>query len=880
MTPDHESMDNQRYKDLLKQYEDEENEQARIDTYIEMTMEVRNFEVERAIQMADEIIARSQAIDHQLGIGRGLNLKGWCSWRLGEYDAGQEMLEAALKIARDVKNKPLEARVLNNFGNIYRDRGDLATALSYFEKALSINEKLGDEVTQSVTLAAIAYLNYDVGDYENALQFALRCLPIFQRAKDMHRLTTLYHMLGNIYFKLENFGEAMRYFEENLNLTENGSMTYDMALSGLGKVYYKLQQFDVAERYLEQAFDAAGQLGNVEVQITSAFYLGRLHMDEEHFRAARRYLEQAFSLSTEYTRRHDMMSVHEVLSILYDRMGDIPKAFSHLKEYELMKEEIFQQTTFNKLRNLQVRQQVELAQKEKEVAERTASLKQQFMANMSHEIRTPMNAIVGMTRLLQNKDPKPEQLRYLNAIQQSADNLLVIINDILDLSKIEAGKIIIEETDFNVREMVDSVSDMLMLRAEEKGIELRTFTDPQIPDRLAGDPTRINQILVNLAGNAVKFTESGYVEIRAIMEAHKEDGYTIRFDIVDTGIGIAPDYVDRIFESFTQAGTDTARKFGGTGLGLTISKELATLMDGKITVKSELGEGTVFSVVLPLQQASSQTADSIEAVQDKVAIARLSSIRLLLVEDNEFNQMVAEDTLHEALPGIKIEVAVNGAEAVKMVAQNTYDLLLMDIQMPVMDGIEATNRIRKTLAAPAKDVKIIAMTANVLQEDVNRYFEAGMNGYLSKPFKTEELLAKMAEVLDYQDKEKVTPQNLPNESEAPLPEHVTDRHFLNGFANGNEQKVQKYIGMFLDNAPRLLANIDQAMIEKDWPAVKIAAHSLKPQLSYMGVKEEVSKVFLIEQIASEACHVHRLPGLITNLKRVCIKAFEELRISA
>lgn len=870
-------MENQRYKELLQEYEQLTDEKARIDVFIDMAMEVRNFEVERAIQMADEIIARSEAIQHKQGIGRGLNLKGWCNWRLGVYDAGQELLEQAYQIAREVKDKPLEARVLNNFGYIYRDRGDLATALNYFERALSINEKLGDDVTQAVNLSAIAYLNYDVSDYENALQFALKCLPIFQRAQDIHRLTTLYHILGNIYFKLEDFGEALRYFEENLGLTEEGTMTYDMALSGLGKVYYKMQQFDVAEKYLEQALKAAEELGNVEVQITSTFYLGRLHMDEEHYRTARKYLEKAFSLSTEYTRRHDIMSVHEVLSILYDRMGDIPKAFNHLKEFERIKEEIFKQTTFNKLRNLQVRQQVELAQKEKEVAERTASLKQQFMANMSHEIRTPMNAIVGMTRLLQSKEPKPGQLRYLNAIQQSADNLLVIINDILDLSKIEAGKIIIEQTTFNLAETLHSVSDMLMLRAEEKGIELRTYVDPEIPATLSGDPTRINQILVNLAGNAVKFTEQGYVEIRAMLLKVRSEEYKIQFDITDTGIGIAPDYVDSIFESFTQAGTDTARKFGGTGLGLTISKQLATLMNGDIRVRSELGKGTVFSLTLTLKKAAVEVEARAEQNEDTAMIERLSRISILLVEDNEFNRIVAEDTLQEILPGIQIEVAVNGAIAVEMIAAKNYDLALMDIQMPVMDGIEATRRIRTTLPAPAKDTKIIAMTANVLQEDVKHYFDIGMNAYVSKPFKTAELLQKMAGVLLDDPNPSVPATDYKAPVEEPLPAQVTDRQFLNSFTNGNRDKVQKYIGMFLENAPRLLANMEAALTTKDLPSIKIAAHSLKPQLSYMGVKEEVSKVFVIEQLAGEEGHAQRLPALIENLNRVCAKAFEELR---
>lgn len=877
-------MDTPRYKELQQQYDSLHNERARIDTLIEMAMEVRNFDVERASEMADEIIARADKSGYRLAKGRGMNLKGWCYWQEGDYEDGIAILQEARILALEINHKALEARILNNFGYIFRDQGELAEALNYFEKALAINERLGDELAQSVNLASIAYINYDLNDYENALEFALRCLPIFEKANDVHRLTSLYNILGNIYFKQEQFSEALRYFEENLNLTEPDTPMHVTAISGLGKVYYKMSDFEQARRYLVDALEKSKELGNIEVQIISHFYIGRMMMDENNYRQSMQHMSAAFSLADEYMRKHDVMSVHEGLSILYDKMGDIPKAFHHLKAYEQLKEEIFKQTTFNKLRNLQTRQQIELAQKEKEVAERTASLKQQFMANMSHEIRTPMNAIVGMTRLLLGKDPRPEQMRYLEAIRQSADNLLVIINDILDLSKIEAGKIIIEQTDFSLREVMQSIRDMLLLKAEEKNIDMRVYVDPAIPQRIVGDPTRVNQVLINLAGNAVKFTDKGYVEVSAKLVKKENSKTCIQFDITDTGIGIAPDYVDKIFESFTQAGTDVARKFGGTGLGLTISKQLAELMHGSISVKSQLAVGTTFTVQIPFEESSIQTAASSSAVIDEATMKCLNKVKLLLVEDNEFNRMVAEDTLKEVIPGVVIDIAVNGQEAVDRVQQEQYDIVLMDIQMPVMDGMTATRLIRTTLNAPARDVKIIAMTANVLQEDVQQYLQTGMNAYVSKPFQTDELLLKMASVLGKKTENNGQPQPVAKPVAAapalpPLPDKVTDMQFLRQFTGGNTEKMNKYVGMFLENGPRLLAQTEQALQAKDYPTVKIAAHSLKPQLSYMGVKEDISHIFLIEQTAGESAHFERLPELIANLKRICEKAFEELNSS-
>ncbi len=884
-------MDTPRYKELQREYDKMTDEKARIDLYIDMAMEERNVDIERASAMADEIIDRAGRAGHTLAIGRGMNLKGWCYWSLGNYDAGIDILQKAIAVAHTVGNKPLEARIYNNFGYIYRDRGELASSLNYFEKALAINEKLGDEVAQSVNLSSIAYLNYDLGDYENALEFALRCLPIFERAKDTHRLAALHHILGNIYFKQEQYDEALRYFRKNLQESEFDTVINIMGINGVGKVYYKTRRFEEAYKYLSDALAQSLTINNVEVQISCHYYLGRIYMDEGNYRKAQASLSQSLELAEQYMRRHDVMSIHETLSVLYDQMGDVPKAFHHLKTYEQLKEDIFRQTTYNKLRNLQTRQQIELAQKEKEVAERTAQLKQQFMANMSHEIRTPMNAIVGMTRLLVTKEPRPDQMRYLDAIQKSADNLLIIINDILDLSKIEAGKIIIEQTDFSLREVIQSISDMLMFKAEERRIALHTQLADEIPNRLIGDPTRINQVLINLAGNAIKFTEKGYVAVKASVQQHEGNTWWIKLDVEDTGIGISSEYVDKIFESFTQAGTDVARKYGGTGLGLTISRQLVALMHGKLSVKSELGKGTVFTVVLPLEESAVQASQASKGIVDETTMQRLNKVKLLLVEDNEFNRMVAEDTLKEILPGVIIDIAVNGQEALTRVQRENYDIVLMDIQMPVMDGVSATRAIRDTMPPPCCDVKIIAMTANVLQEDVQQYLKAGMNAYVSKPFQTEELLLKMAQMIEGRplDSERprhhAAPQNTaqaepalkPEPTVPQLPATVIDMQFLKQFTGGNTEKMHKYINMFLDNAPRLLDSIEEALKNKDYPALKIAAHSLKPQLSYMGVKEEVSHIFMMEQSAGEPAHFERLPELVVALRVVCRQAFAELK---
>lgn len=930
-----------KYIQLQDKLNAEYDEKKRIDILSSMGSELRNFDVDEAVKCSDEIIHRAKIAAYSVGIAKGLKLKGACHWLRGEYDTGIEVLQVGLNIASKSKDRKLEARILYYMGNIYRDKGDIANSLAKFTSALSIYEDIEDEFAKSIIMASLANLLYDLGDFDSALNYALKCLPVFEQEKNEFNIISLSTTLGNIYFKKEKYEESSKFFKRIIDITEPKTLAHLTAESGMGKVFYKMGDYPNANKYLVNALQKAEQIANIEVQIIAHYYLGKLYLDRSNFDEAKKHLDQSFRIAEDSHRMHDVMSIHEVLADLYEKTGDIPKAFYHIRSYERLKDEIFQQKIINELRNLQVKQQLEIAQKEKDIAEHTAQLKQQFMANMSHEIRTPMNAIVGMTRLLLSKEPKDSQMRYLRAIELSANNLLVIINDILDLSKIEAGKIIIEHVDFALDEVLQSVRDMLLLKADEKGLDFKISIGDAIPNCLIGDPTRLSQILINLAGNAIKFTEKGSVEIKTTL-VNKNNKINLQFDVIDTGIGISEAYIDTIFDSFTQAGTDVTRKFGGTGLGLTISKQLTNLMGGEISVKSILGKGTTFSICVPFDEADVQVVKVKDREITDTVLNRLNGISLLLAEDNEFNQMVAIDTIKEKLPAIAIDVAVNGKEALDMCASKQYDIILMDVQMPVMDGVEATQSIRNTLSAPNNGTKIIAMTANVFQEDIKRYYEVGMNEYISKPFQIDDLLNKMFHVLDgaiitanaplqsskvvtvEKAQTKVEPEQLltattkpdsrkpieemsyskafhlralaraqglldddveevvqqvatvAREIEREIPEKITDKKFLLQFAGGNNDKMTRYIKAFLDNAGTILEKLETSLSKGDFPAIKVAAHSLKPQLSYMGIKEEVSHIFKLEQMAADKADLQSIRQEIKDLNRVCHQAFKEL----
>ena len=395
---------------------------------------------------------------------------------------------------------------------------------------------------------------------------------------------------------------------------------------------------------------------------------------------------------------------------------------------------------------IEAKEKLDVSIKEKLAAEESEKMKQQFLANMSHEIRTPMNAVLGMTNLLLDKDPKESQLKYLNAIKQSADNLITIINDILDFAKIEAGKIEFEEIEFQISKVFEGLENTLVFKVKEKKLDLNFEIDEAIPSIFIGDPVRLNQVLINLAGNAIKFTSEGGITIKAKLLSKETDSAKLQFSVSDTGIGISEDKLDKIFESFSQASSDTTRKFGGTGLGLTISKQLVELQGGKIWGESKLGEGTSFIFEISYKSAERPEEAPTKKLDIQELKQKLKGVKVLLVEDNAFNQMVAVDTLESMIEDVKIETAENGQIALDKLSEYSFNLVLMDVQMPVMDGCEATQKIRNSSNSFC-EVPVMAMTASAVKSEVDRCFDSGMDEYISKPFEPDNLIEKMANLL-------------------------------------------------------------------------------------------------------------------------------------
>lgn len=494
--------------------------------------------------------------------------------------------------------------------------------------------------------------------------------------------------------------------------------------------------------------------------------------------------------------------------------------------------------------------------RQREEAEKSKRAKELFFANMSHEIRTPMNAIVGMGEQLNKTALEPKQEKYLGVIQASAKHLMVVLKDILDLSKLEAGKMSIEGIGFKPKEVMERIIEMMGPKAEEKHLDFRiSFFDPKINPVLIGDPYRINQILLNLLSNSIKFTEKGEVSLSCRLESDLSASQVLKIQVKDTGIGMDQAFISGNFEKYSQEDSSITRKYGGTGLGLSITSELLQLMGGRMEIESEKGIGTTISIFLPLQKGSEKDV-LVEEVKS-VDTSALQGCSILVVDDNEFNRMVAITILEQN--GIKAETATNGKEALEIYEKGNFDLILMDVQMPVMDGIQATKIIREELKS---EVPIVALTAFAMKGDEEHYLSKGMDSYLSKPFHEEDLLQVISRFIN----------NDPVEIKSKKVKQAAKTRYsleeLEAIGKGNRSFVNKMLGLFIQNADEGIKGLQVLFDKSDFEGVRKLAHRIKPSVKMMKIHEISDEVRELEMEINNQGNSERMQYLINHILEV------------
>ena len=508
------------------------------------------------------------------------------------------------------------------------------------------------------------------------------------------------------------------------------------------------------------------------------------------------------------------------------------------------------------------------AEESTHIAEDAVKAKQQFLSNMSHEIRTPMNAIIGFTKVVLKTELTAKQREYLTAINLSGNSLIVLINDILDLAKVDAGKMTFEEIPFKMSSSIAAMIHLFEARIQEKNLELVKEYDNRIPEVLLGDPVRLHQIILNLVSNAVKFTSKGKITISLRLLNQDEETASIEFAVADTGTGIPEDKKEKIFEKFHQASSDTSRLYGGTGLGLAIVKQLVESQDGTIHVKSKVGEGAVFSFTLSFKKTNAQAEAETEFLEIDT---ENKNIKVLVVEDIALNQLLMKTLLDDF--GFERDIAANGKIAIEKLQENDYDIILMDLQMPEMNGFEATEYIRNKMHSK---IPIIALTADVTTVDLEKCKAVGMNDYIAKPVDERILYSKIVGLLK-NPAEKINYEADAKKTEVYIKSKCTDLSYLISVTKYDRKLMMEMIELYLEQTPVLIKTIKKSLQEKDWELLHTAAHKIIPSFSIMGISPEFEAMTkTIQDYTGAKKQLQEIQGFILQVENICTQACTEL----
>jgi PAS domain S-box-containing protein len=501
------------------------------------------------------------------------------------------------------------------------------------------------------------------------------------------------------------------------------------------------------------------------------------------------------------------------------------------------------------------------------IATDAVKAKQQFLSNMSHEIRTPMNAIIGFTRVVLKTDLSAKQKEYLTAIKMSGDALIVLINDILDLAKVDSGKMTFEQTPFKISSSIAAMLHLFETKIQEKNLNLVKDIDQAIPEVLMGDPARLHQIIMNLLSNAVKFTTRGQITMSVKLVSENEERAVIEFAVKDTGIGILPEKLDKIFENFQQATIGTSRLYGGTGLGLAIVKKLVESQGGSINVQSVIEEGSIFSFTLSFLKTKTTAVFEEALIEPDPGI---KNIKVLVVEDMALNQLLMKTLLDDF--GFERDIVSNGKLAIEKLLTNTYDIILMDLQMPEMNGFEATEYIRHTLNST---VPIIALTADVTTVDLAKCKSVGMNDYIAKPIDERLLYSKIVGLVK---KPVLVTKRSDHDMIRASATKCVDLDYLTRRTKADAKLMMEMISLYLEQTPPLVKGMRQAFQEKDWKSLRMNVHKMIPSFSIVGLSAEFEVMAKkIQEYASAQEYKDELYEMIQRLDNVCTKACWELK---
>ena len=819
-----------------------------------------------------------------------------CNIGIGCYDFGRYVdcaahLFKSLAIIEQYRTSELlELRgdIFHNLASVYRRLGDSDNGLLYAKKAIESAIEIGSD--PSVHYTPLAWMYTEKADYKNALTAFQGTKPnksnsdYIDYVSSIYGQATCYRNLGDVRTALPLAQKAVEMLPVSVNASFGASALMELAWCEL-----ESNMTSLALNHALLSYETFTRATNKRGSSVSAGLLSDIYKSKGNYTKALEFSELRYQFQQQIERQQSMRQL-AFGEFTRDNAAQTARREAEVKA-QLNRQRYIRYALFtgiglllilalllyNRFRFKQKSaEQLKVKNKEVEIAlkraEASEAFKSRFLANMSHEIRTPLHGISGFTDLLQGTNMNQRQRQWLSSIAHSADRLTDVVNDILDISKLEAGGVKLRLVPFSPARIVDDVKGALTILAEKKGISLQVQVDDNVPSAVVGDPTRLYQILMNLAGNAVKFTENGSVTLSVkskMVTTHPHPlptsltllrSYVLTFSVTDTGIGIKPEKLSSIFESFQQAEDDTTAKFGGTGLGLTIARQLVRLHDSDIHVSSELGKGSTFSFQLIMQEAD---PSSLVVEQEIGNVFQFDQpIRILLADDNALNREIAIEAIRRHFENTVITEAVNGKEAVDFIQSNDYDIVLMDMQMPVLTGTQATHEIRRLRDTNKNVIPIIALTASATPEEIESALQSGMNGHLGKPFKPRELARTIAMNLHLESKliETTTMpmHHAPDAINLAQDENLPDLSFLFEFTEGDRAQMIHFIQKFIDNYPKELTGMDNALKEGNLQSLYLAAHSFRPQLEFVGLKGAAALLLEMERGARDGMAISQI----------------------
>lgn len=848
--------------------------------YLELSKLYEGNDLGKALEFAQKSIQISESIHYVTQKIKGLHQLGNLYRKEKEFDKAIEVLSEALELSKTHLNQKSIALSYIYLADVYRDLREREQSKEYYFKALKIAEKIKNEWIKAKVNTGLGELSRSYGQNNIALQYYLEALNNILQTDNVYlqgvaykNIAEMYRENRNIEKSIENFKQALSKFERIDNKRELAEVNFS-----LGELYQRKKEFDKAIVYMKNSLGFAELTGHQDYIKKGYKNLAEVYEQNNDFKNAYDYLKYYSAIKdtkfiSELEAQIELEKKNrEIALINQENQFRVEKERS--RTYILLSIAILT-IIFSIILYYNLRQKNKInkeLEKATELAQRSKKEKEEFFAYTSHEIRTPLNAVVGMTQLLEQTNLDEVQYKYLKTIKYSAKNILFLVNDVLDLAKLEKGAIVLEKIDFSLRSIVNEIIDALSFKTKEKPVTLRAIIDEDVPDRIKGDPLRLNQILLNLTDNALKFTEKGEVTISIRKESENDESVTLYFEVLDTGIGIPPEKIEKIFKSYEQAGVDTTRNYGGTGLGLAITKQLVELMDSKIEIRSKEGEGTVFSFSITFPKG--EEVDASEVDKDKVV--SLSNVSILAVDDTDLNRSIFYDLVHSEKHNVSVDLAEDGEKALALCQKKKYDVILMDLQMPVLNGFDTTRKIREGNNLN-RNTPVIAMTAHAIDGVAERCDEAGMDDYIAKPINLYQLYGKIKRVLPELTLQEDIPEKEEKEEKSSF--LVTSTVNLTGLVElmgGKTEKIVKYIDLFLKNVPPDFEQLKEEFSREDWEQVARTAHKIKGNVGYMGIEKAKNMLITIEKVKLDVAILDRNTDIVNQLEEVLNNAYSDL----